>query len=123
MATTISKTVITITVLHRTDEPLSSIYEALERIDTGNGVGDVEIGTAQYVEDVNVPEALVELGNDGTFFDDDLGVGTEEYEIVIQCERHGGPWGDDETCARCTFEDGTPRPFNDKGPLGPGAEN
>lgn len=86
MATTISKTVITITVLHRTDQPIVDIEEALERIDTGNGVGDVEIGTAQYVEDVNVPEALVELGNDGTFFDDDLGVGSEEFWIDLSKE-------------------------------------
>jgi hypothetical protein len=39
------------------------------------------------------------------------------------CNRHGGPWGFDETCGRCTYDDGTPRPLSDKGPLGPGAED
>jgi len=26
------------------------------------------------------------------------------------CPRHGGPWGEDETCELCTDEDGNPRP-------------
>lgn len=86
MPTTISKTIITITVLHRTDEPIVDIDEALERIDTGNGVGDVAIGTAQYVEDVQVPEALVELGNDGTFFDSDLGVDVDGEDVIVVVE-------------------------------------
>jgi hypothetical protein len=38
------------------------------------------------------------------------------------CDRHGGVWGDDETCARCTFENGTVRPLDDKGPLRPEVE-
>lgn len=25
------------------------------------------------------------------------------------CGRHGGPWGEDSTCERCTDEDGNPR--------------
>ena len=41
------------------------------------------------------------------------------------CDRHGGAWGADPTCERCTYEDGTPRAFEgplaDPGPLGPGA--
>lgn len=40
---------------------------------------------------------------------------------VLSCDRHGGTWGDDETCERCTHEDGTARPQADKGPLGLGA--
>jgi len=27
-----------------------------------------------------------------------------------QCDRHGGPWGDDPTCAQCTTVTGRPRP-------------
>lgn len=38
----------------------------------------------------------------------------------VTCPRHGGPWGKDETCAHCTYPDGTPRPAGDPGPLGPG---
>lgn len=41
----------------------------------------------------------------------------------LLCDRHGGPWGEDLTCARCTYQDGTVRPpLDDPGPLGPGAE-
>jgi hypothetical protein len=38
-----------------------------------------------------------------------------EWEDI--CDRHGGTWGDDETCERCTYEDGSVRPLDDKGPL------
>jgi len=38
----------------------------------------------------------------------------------LECERHGGPWGEDLTCARCTYENGTARPRADAGPMGPG---
>lgn len=43
------------------------------------------------------------------------------FDIHVVCDRHGGDWGEDETCARCTYEDGTVRPLADMGPLGPGA--
>ncbi len=26
------------------------------------------------------------------------------------CDRHGGPWGADQTCANCTLPDGSVRP-------------
>jgi hypothetical protein len=45
------------------------------------------------------------------------------FEINVICTRHGGEWGDDETCPRCTFEDGNIRPTAEPGPLGPGAES
>lgn len=38
---------------------------------------------------------------------------------VSDCDRCGGPWGEDQTCSRCTFSDGTPRPVNNPGPLPP----
>ena len=42
----------------------------------------------------------------------------------LMCDRHGGPWGDDETCPRCTYQDGRVRPpLDDPGPLGPGTED
>lgn len=31
--------------------------------------------------------------------------------VVPECPRHGGPWGDDETCCDCTDENGQPRPL------------
>ena len=37
------------------------------------------------------------------------------------CPRHGGPWGDDETCEHCTDEAGTARPMNQSGPLQSGS--
>lgn len=30
-------------------------------------------------------------------------------EPIDDCDRHGGPWGSDETCADCTDESGEPR--------------
>ena len=32
-----------------------------------------------------------------------------EQEFV--CPKHGGEWGDDETCTGCTDEDGNPLPY------------
>jgi hypothetical protein len=54
-----------------------------------------------------------------------IGVTTDEDETLspylqivmvpthdpVICDRHGGPWGDDETCVQCTFESGEPRPL------------
>ena len=42
-----------------------------------------------------------------------------ECEEAPECPRHGGPWGDDETCEHCTYDDGSPRPVSDPGPLLP----
>lgn len=92
MGTTISKTIIRITVLHRTDEPLGNIYEALERIDTGHGVGNVEFDVAQYVQDANVEEELRMLGNDGEFFDDDLNAETDVCRHCGHGIRNEGGW-------------------------------
>ena len=58
-----------------------------------------------------------------TFFDDDADEVIARLGLVYVCERHGGPWGDDETCPRCTFTDGQVRPHSDPGPLGEGAES
>lgn len=40
---------------------------------------------------------------------------------VVACERHGGAWGDDETCERCTDDQGAVRPVGKPGSLGPGS--
>lgn len=34
----------------------------------------------------------------------------DEQDEERICPRHGGPWGDDETCPNCTNLDGTPKP-------------
>lgn len=83
--TTISKTTFTFTVLHRTDEPFNddydsgydgpfcgSIAEAMQRSFDGNAVGDVTAEETVPVEDADVADELVALGNDGEFFDNDL---------------------------------------------------
>lgn len=69
---TISKTVITFTVLHRTDEPISDLRDAMERSWDGNAVGLETDQTTTPVPDSAVPDALLALNNDGTFFDFDL---------------------------------------------------
>lgn len=45
----------------------------------------------------------------------------EEPDATTRCDRHGGAWGDDPTCERCTTSDGTPRLVGQPGPMGPGA--
>lgn len=37
--------------------------------------------------------------------------GLLDLAVAPQCGRHGGDWGDDETCEDCTDEDGNPRPI------------
>lgn len=84
--TTISKTTFTFTVLHRTDEPFSDGYdsgydgpfcgalaEAMQRSWDGDAVGAEAVAEVAEVPDDQVSEELVALGNDGTFFDFDLG--------------------------------------------------
>lgn len=83
-----------------------------------------------YIENQASPEAwedyltsLVEVDDD---IDPDSPYADSTWDVrqmMFVCDRHGGRWGDDKTCARCTYEDGTERPQNDKGPLGPGQEN
>jgi hypothetical protein len=41
----------------------------------------------------------------------------------VECLRHGGDWGGDETCAHCTYENGNPRPVDQPGPLLPEQED
>ena len=72
MSTIISKTTYTFTVLHRTDEPLESMGEALHRASEGNAVGAVTGEHTVEVPSDSVADELLELGNDGEFFDGDL---------------------------------------------------
>lgn len=72
---TISKTTFTYTVLHRTDEPVMSIEEAMSRAWDGDAVGGETEVIAVHVPDEQVEDELVALGNDGEFFNDALGLG------------------------------------------------
>lgn len=68
----ISKTTLTFTVLHRSDQPLSrDIGEILEETDTGHAVGWETNRVTVSVPANKVRDELLALGNDGEFFDDD----------------------------------------------------
>jgi hypothetical protein len=113
MASTISKTTYTFVVLHRTDEPImgdddfdgpfgGDLGAALQRSWDGNAVGAVTSEVTEEIADTEVPEELVELGNDGEFFDSDLGVGTEDTWIDLSNEpEHEHSWDDQGRCGNC----------------------
>lgn len=69
----IVKTTITITVLHRADNPMTDcdIEEVLYETREGEAVGWETDRVTEPVAAEQVPDELVALGNDGTFFDDD----------------------------------------------------
>ena len=82
--TTISKTKYMFTVLHRTDEPPADLHDALEEAEGGHAVGVEHLMYTIPVPDEAVPMELKQMGNDGSFFDDDLGEdepGHSEAEI------------------------------------------
>jgi hypothetical protein len=85
--TQISKTTVTFTVLHRTDDPVLSGQETIGEYDhaydgllgyimreswDGGMVGVESDPKTVPVPDDQVPGELLAMGNDGTFFDDDL---------------------------------------------------
>jgi hypothetical protein len=72
MADVISQTTFVFTLLHRTDERPATVEEALREAYDGHAVGAVVHALTGPVPDATVPDALVGLGNDGTFFDIDL---------------------------------------------------
>lgn len=69
----ITRTTFHFTVLHRTDQPIESLEEAVARSYDGNAVGQVSGTTVEVLDNEDVPNELIALDNDGTFFDDDLG--------------------------------------------------
>jgi hypothetical protein len=79
VATTITKTVFTVTVLHSTDEAdrlagPHNFEAAWAEAQDGNAVGDVTSAVSTELVTSEVAGELMELGNDGTFFDADLGL-------------------------------------------------
>lgn len=67
----ISKTVFTFTVLHPTDETPETLEVALEESDTGNMVGWTTNVATTAVDPVALRGELLDLGNDGEFFNAD----------------------------------------------------
>lgn len=72
MATIISRTTFTFTVLHLTYDPPLTLDDALRDAEDGHAVGNVVSQVTEEVADDDVPDELMVLGNDGEFFDDDL---------------------------------------------------
>ena len=69
---TVSRTTFVFEVLHRTDEPLDNLYDALREAETSHAVGQVVEQHSVDLDDDDVADELRDLGNDGEFFDDDL---------------------------------------------------
>lgn len=68
----IAKTTVTITVLHRAENILGpDIEDVLYEMNEGDAVGWETNRTTVPVPADRVFDELVELGNDGIFFDDD----------------------------------------------------
>jgi len=68
----ISKTTYVFVLMHRSDELVPTIEDAIDMANNGHGVGDVVVTSTLYVPDNHVEFNLIELGNDGSFFDEDL---------------------------------------------------
>lgn len=68
----ISKTIITFTVLHRTDDQPEDLDHALREAFDGGMVGLETDSVTVPVPDDDVEDELVALGSDGTFFESDL---------------------------------------------------
>lgn len=64
----IVKTVFTFTVLHRADNHIGSIEEAMYEANEGDAVGWETDSSTVPVSPDRVADELVALGNDGTFF-------------------------------------------------------
>lgn len=71
--TKIRKTVFQFVVLHPADEPLEDLEVAMYRADQDNAVGAEEVISVEDVPDDKVEAELIALGNDGAFFDHELG--------------------------------------------------
>ena len=68
----VARSIFIVEVLHRADQIPQTLADALHEADEGHAVGSVTNHHVERVADRDVPDALRALGNDGTFFDDDL---------------------------------------------------
>ena len=79
-----TRTTIQVTVL--TNEPIAeamsnddwTLADVHYLIDEGHGVGDFTVTSTEQLTRVQMREALIEVGNDGEFFDDDWAFEDEE---------------------------------------------
>lgn len=73
--------------------------------------------------DVCLADAVLSLGGDYAGIADAYYVALDGAALsqIVECDRHGGKWGTDLTCARCTESDGSPRLYHAPGPVGLGA--
>lgn len=84
MTSTISRTTFTFEVLHRTDDAPHTLDDAFNEIERGHAIGGPQHAVTAEVPDTDVPETLVDdFNDDGSFFDHDLGVGTEHTWVTI----------------------------------------
>lgn len=60
-------------VLHPSDVIIPDLESALQEADTGNAVGAERLIYSHAVSPGSVPAALRKFGNDGTFFDPEVG--------------------------------------------------
>lgn len=74
MSATISKTTYTFVVLHTSDERPLSLEDAMEQSMNGNMVGMETQEVTENVRSEDVVGELVALGNDGEFFNYELGL-------------------------------------------------
>lgn len=87
MSTGITQTTFVFTVLHRTDEPFdpygmgggfyhaydSELGQAMQRSFDGHAVGrETVVSQTEFMEPKSVRDHLIAMGNDGTFFDEDM---------------------------------------------------
>jgi hypothetical protein len=88
---TISKTTYTFAVLHRSDEPPPTMGDAMREATDGHAVGNVVSEHTVPVPDASVEAELVVMGNDGSFFEDDLGPGELPFAVVEIIDADGRP--------------------------------
>lgn len=69
------------------------------------------VAAIQYLADNGVEKTLKDIREEKN----------QSKNAAALCDRCGGRWGEDLTCERCSDESGNPRPVEQPGPLGPGA--
>lgn len=72
MTSPVTRTVFTVEVVHRTDQPLPTLTDALDAIANGDAIGTTTSLHHEYLDVSEVDGALRNLGANGGFFDDYL---------------------------------------------------
>lgn len=91
----IHKTTFTITVYSRDPyDTDADLLEVIEDITNGPCIGECNLATHEIVPADKVRQALIDIGNDGGFFDTPEG----DVEDEDGCEHGPGPRSECETC-------------------------